>query len=78
MPSQQHPDRLWVPTTLIFSGYGGALSPGIKLPGHKADHALSSASRVEDESSFTTTSPYVIMACTGTIVSLHYPEEVSW
>jgi len=66
------------PSILLFSGYGGALSPGIKRPGPKADHASSSTSRVENESSFTTTSPSAIMACTGTIVPLHYPEEVCW
>jgi len=33
------PDRLWSPFSLLSKGYRGAVSPGVKLPGHEADHS---------------------------------------
>jgi hypothetical protein len=32
------PDRLWGPNSLLFGGYWGALSPGVKRPEREADH----------------------------------------
>jgi hypothetical protein len=35
----QRPDRPWGPSSLLFNGSRGALSPGLKSPGREADHS---------------------------------------
>jgi hypothetical protein len=37
--SPRRPDRLWGPPSLLFNGYGGVLSQGVKRPGREANHS---------------------------------------
>jgi hypothetical protein len=44
------PDRLWGPPSLLYNGYRGVLSPGVKArPGRDADHSPPSSAEVENE-----------------------------
>jgi hypothetical protein len=36
--SPRRPDRLWGPPNLLYNGYRGAVSPGVKRPGREADY----------------------------------------
>jgi hypothetical protein len=43
-------DRLWGPPSLLYNGYRGVLSPGVKArPGRDADHSPPSSVEVENE-----------------------------
>jgi hypothetical protein len=46
LSSPQRPDRLWGPPNPLSNGYRGAISPGVKRQGSKADHSSQSRSRV--------------------------------
>jgi hypothetical protein len=48
--SPHRPDQLWGPPNLLSNGYsgGGALSPGVKRPGHEADHSPPTSAEVEN------------------------------
>jgi hypothetical protein len=35
----QRPDRFWGPLNLLFNGYRGTLSPGVKRPERETDHS---------------------------------------
>jgi len=52
-------DCLWGPLSLLSSGYGGRglFCPGIKQPGHEADHLLPSTVKVKNAWSYTSTPP---------------------
>jgi hypothetical protein len=52
------PARLWGPHNLLYNGYGGALSPGVKRPGREADHSPPASAEVKK----TSTPPYAFMA----------------
>jgi hypothetical protein len=44
------PDRLWGPPILLYNGYRGVLSPGVKArPGRDADHSPPSSAEVVNE-----------------------------
>jgi hypothetical protein len=46
--SPRRPDRFWGPPSLLSNGYPLALSPGVKLPGHKAVHSPPSSVDVQN------------------------------
>jgi hypothetical protein len=44
------PDRLWGPPSLLYNGYRGVLSPGVRArPGRDADHSPPSSAEVVNE-----------------------------
>jgi hypothetical protein len=45
--SQNRPGRLWGPPNLLFNGYGGALSSGVKRPGREIDHSPPTSAEVK-------------------------------
>jgi hypothetical protein len=58
----RRPDRLWGPPNLLFNGYRGALSPGVKRPGREADHSPPASAEVKKMWIYTSTPPYAFMA----------------
>jgi len=46
------------------------LSPGLKMPGHKADLPAPFGSEILNEWSYTSSSPYAFMTCTETTLPL--------
>jgi hypothetical protein len=61
--SPKHPDQIWGPPSLIFSGYSGALFLGVKHPGHDD---------FKHEWSYTSAPLYAFRVCTGTVLTLHF------
>jgi hypothetical protein len=59
--SPRHPDWLWGPPNLLFNGYWGALSPGVKRLGRKADHSPPTSAEVKKMWLYTSTPPYTFM-----------------
>jgi hypothetical protein len=53
------------PLSPLFSGYRLVLSTGINLPGRETNHSSPCSAKVTNEWSYTTTSPYTFLACTG-------------
>jgi hypothetical protein len=43
-----HPDRFWVPLSLLSNRYRGVLSLEVKRPEHDADHSPPSAAEVKN------------------------------
>jgi hypothetical protein len=60
--SPRRPDLLWGPPNLVSNGYGGALSPGIKLPWRKADLSPPASAEVKKMWIHASTSLYAFMA----------------
>jgi hypothetical protein len=58
------------PTQAPFQLVLGALSPGIRWPGHEADHWLWSNAEVRNGWSYISTLPYGAVACTRTTLPL--------
>jgi hypothetical protein len=56
--SPHRPDQFWGPTQPPTQWVPGALSPGVKRPGHEADHPPRTRAEVKNMS----TLPYVFMA----------------
>ena len=54
--SSSGPDRLWLPSTLLFSMYRRS-SPGIKRLGREVDHSPPSSAEVKSEWSYTSLVP---------------------
>jgi hypothetical protein len=50
------------PTKPPIQRVSGALSPGVKRPGHKADHSLPTSAKGKNMWIYTVTPPYVFMA----------------
>jgi hypothetical protein len=48
LPSPQRPHQLQGPYSLLYHGYQGALSPGMKWPGRKTDHSPTSNAEVKN------------------------------
>jgi hypothetical protein len=42
----QRPDRLWGPSSLLYTGYGCSFA-GVRRPGRQADRSLASSAQVE-------------------------------
>jgi hypothetical protein len=62
--SLRHPDRLWVPPSLLFSPYREALSLGVRRPGCEADHSPPSNAEVslhKDNFTFTLVSCFFVI-----------------
>jgi hypothetical protein len=45
--SSHHPDQLWGQPGLVSNGYHGILSPGVKWPGHEADHSPAISAKIK-------------------------------
>jgi len=43
-----HADRLWGSPSLLFNGYRGTISPGVKRPWRQADHSPPSSADVKN------------------------------
>jgi hypothetical protein len=56
-----HPDRLWGPFSLLSNGYWGALSPGVKRLGRKADNSPPTSAEVKETWVYTSTPSYIFM-----------------
>jgi hypothetical protein len=56
--SPSRPDRLWGPIQRV----PGALSPGVKRPGHEADHSPPTSAEVKKMWIYTSTPTYAFMA----------------
>jgi hypothetical protein len=56
--SAQHPDCPWGPPSLLSSGYGGALFPGIKGQGREADRSPPSNAELKNDGAVTSL-PYM-------------------
>jgi len=52
------------PPSLPFNGYQGS-SLGVKQTGHEVGPSPPSSAEVKNECSYTSTPPYIFMACTG-------------
>jgi hypothetical protein len=48
LSTPQRPYRLRGPSSLLFNGYWGAVSPGVKRPGRGADHSSPSSAEVKN------------------------------
>jgi hypothetical protein len=62
----KHPDWLWGPPNLLFSGYCEVIFMGIKWLEHEADHSPPSISKVKKEqkqTSSTTICRYTTASC---------------
>jgi len=42
-----HPDRIWVPHSLLYNGYGFSF-PGLKWPGRGVDHPPQSRAKIKE------------------------------
>jgi hypothetical protein len=60
--SSRRPDRLWGPRSLLFSGYRGDVSPGLKRQGREADHLPPTSAEVKKLWIYTSTPLYAFMA----------------
>jgi hypothetical protein len=58
--SPRRPDRLWGPANLLR--VPGALSPGVKRPGLKADHSPPASAEVKKMWIYSSTPPHAFMA----------------
>jgi hypothetical protein len=54
--SQNHPDRLWGPHSLLFNLYQGSL-PEVKRPEREVDHSPPSSAEVYNEWRYASTAP---------------------
>jgi hypothetical protein len=60
--SPRHPDRLWVPLSLISNGYRRPFLPGVKRQGCEADHSPPTSVEVKKMWIYTSNPPHVFMA----------------
>jgi hypothetical protein len=60
--SPSRPDRLWDPPNLLSNGYRGALSPGVKRRGCKADYSPPASAEFKKMWIYTSTPLYSFMA----------------
>jgi hypothetical protein len=60
--SQLRPDQLWGPPSFLSNMYRGALSPGVKRPGRKANNSLPTSAEVKKMWIYTSTPPYALIA----------------
>jgi hypothetical protein len=58
------------PSAFLIRAGGGGLSPGLKLPFHKANQPSLSGNEVLNEWSYSSTYPYAFMTCTETLLHL--------
>lgn len=61
--SPKYPNRLWSPSSVLFSGYWGHFHEG------KANHSPPSNAEVKNESSSTSIPSQTFRACMGTLPS---------
>jgi hypothetical protein len=61
LSSPRHPDQLWGPPNLLFNGYRGAISPGVKRPGREANNSPPASAEVKKMWIYTSTPPYSFM-----------------
>jgi hypothetical protein len=66
----QCPERLWGPSSLIFNAYRRRFSPSVKRPEREYNHSPPSSVEVKNKWSYTYTSPYAWLACTGPTLPL--------
>jgi hypothetical protein len=65
------PDRLWGPPSLLYNGYRGVLSPGVKArPRRDADHSPHLVPRSRISRSYTSSPPSAFMVCSGTALAV--------
>jgi len=65
--SPRHPDKLWGPPSLLFSGQCETQRLGLK-----GDNSPPSTSKAKNAWGYTSTHPYAFMAYKGTTVPLQY------
>jgi hypothetical protein len=59
--SPHRPHRLWGPTSLLYNGYSGSLSPRVKRLGREADNSPPTCVEVKKTWVYTFTSLYAFM-----------------
>jgi hypothetical protein len=65
-PPPECPDWLWAHTSSYSLGIGGSLPPGIKQPGHDADHVHPLMLRLRMSGALPLLLLYAFMVCIGT------------
>jgi hypothetical protein len=55
--SPNRTDRFWGPPNLLFNGYRGLFSPGVKRPGREAEHSPPTSAEVKIMWSYKSTPP---------------------
>jgi hypothetical protein len=58
----RRPDRLWGAPSLLSNGYCRVFRPGVKRPGHEADHSPPTTAEVKKMWLYTSTPPYFFLA----------------
>ena len=63
-PSLRSSKKLWAPPSLLLQILRSSF-PGVKRPGHEADHTPPYSSEFKNEWSYTYVSPYAFLESTG-------------